>query len=188
MPVDAVSLNNVRTLATPRLVLRRFGVGDLDAFAELNADPVVREFYKPQVLDRAASDANAQFYMAHWERHGFGRWAIEVPGVTPFAGVVGLMQTNFDAAFTPAVEIGWRLGRHYWGHGYATEAARAVIVDGFTTLGLAEVVAFTVPANLRSRAVMERLGMRHSPADDFDHPAVPAGHPLRRQVLYRISR
>jgi RimJ/RimL family protein N-acetyltransferase len=170
-----------------RLVLRPFAASDLDAFAAPNADPHVREFF-PSVLNRAESDASAAMYMKHWERHGFGRWTIEVPGVTAFAGVVGPMYVPFEAPFTPAVEVGWRLDRAHWGRGYATEAARAACEFCFDQLGLTEIVAFTVPNNARSRQVMERLGMTHAPNDDFDHPLLPDGHPMRRHVLYRLRR
>lgn len=168
-------------------MLRPFAAPNFDAFAALNADPRVREFF-PSVLDRVESDASAAVYVAHWDRYGFGRWTIEVPGVTAFAGVVGLMHTPFAAPFTPAVEIGWRLAHAYWGRGYAIEGARAACECGFDTLKLSEIVAFTVPGNVRSRQIMERLGMTHSPDDDFDNPLLPEGHPLRRHVLYRLQR
>lgn len=175
------------TVRTARLVLRPFATSDLDAFAAHNADPRVREFF-PSVLNRAESDASAAVYMKHWERHGFGRWTIEVPGVAAFAGVVGPMYVPFEAPFTPAVEIGWRLSRAYWGRGYATEAAQAACEFCFDRLSLKDIVAFTVPNNIRSRQVMERLGMTHSPDDDFDNPLLPEGHPMRRHVLYRLRR
>jgi RimJ/RimL family protein N-acetyltransferase len=111
-----------------------------------------------------------------------------VPGVADFIGFVGLSVPTFEAHFTPCVEIGWRLAQEHWGQGYATEAARAAIDFGFQKFELSEIVSFTVPDNLRSRAVMERIGMTRSPADDFDHPALPENHPLRRHVLYRKSR
>jgi RimJ/RimL family protein N-acetyltransferase len=110
-----------------------------------------------------------------------------VPGIAPFIGFAGLAVPRFTAAFTPCVEIGWRLAVEHWGKGYATEAARLALAYGFETAGLAEIVSFTTVANLRSRAVMERLGMHRDPADDFDHPSLPDGHPLRRHVLYRIG-
>lgn len=172
-------------LTTRRLLLRPFDVRDDEAFAALNADPRVREFY-PSVLDRAESDALAVQYRDHWARYGFGRWAIEVPGVTPFAGIVGLTHTPFTAPFTPAVEIGWRLAHDYWGRGYATEAARAACEHGFQISTLAEIVAFTVPHNTRSRGVMARLGMTYSADDDFDNPLIPRDHALCRHVLYRL--
>lgn len=175
------------SIRTTRLLLRPFALGDLDAFAALEADPRVREFF-PSVLTRAEAEASASRYVEQWERYGFGRWTIEVPGVTAFAGIVGPMHVPFSAPFTPAVEIGWRLCHAYWGRGYASEAARASCVFGFETLGLEEIVAFTVPANVRSRRVMERLGMTHSPDEDFDHPLIPAGHRMRRHVLYRLRK
>jgi len=142
------------------------------------------EFF-PKLLDRMESDAAVARINEHFDRHGFGMWAIELPGVTPFIGFVGLAVPRFKAHFTPCVEIGWRLAVEHWGRGYATEAARAALDFGFENLHLDEIVSFTVPANLRSRRVMERLGMTHSPADDFDHPLLAEGHPLRRHVLYR---
>lgn len=179
--------SSVTRLTTARLVLRPFDERDLDDFAALNADPRVREFF-PSVLTRDESDAAGRQYCEHWARHGFGRFTVEVPGVTGFAGVVGVMHTPFTAHFTPAAEIGWRVPYAHWGHGYASEAARAVCEHGLRILGLPEIVAFTVPANTRSRRVMAQLGMTHSPSDDFDHPLMPPGHPLRRHVLYRLAR
>ena len=140
------------------------------------------------VLPRDESDALAASIEAHFARHRFGLWALEIPGVEPFAGFVGLSVPSLEAPFTPCVEIGWRLAVEHWGCGYATEGARAVLAFGFETLGLGEIVSFTVRGNLRSRRVMERIGMTHDPADDFDHPSFPAKHPLRRHVLYRIAR
>jgi RimJ/RimL family protein N-acetyltransferase len=174
-------------LETDRLLLRQWRDSDLAPYAALNADAIVMEFF-PRPLDRAESDASAARIQDHFARHGFGLWAVEVPGVAEFIGFVGLSVPAFDARFTPCVEVGWRLAREFWGRGYATEAARAALDFGFHDLGLVEVVSFTVPANLRSRAVMERIGMSRSESDDFDHPSLPAGHPLRRHVLYRISR
>lgn len=171
---------------TPRLLLRRWRPSDRDALAALNADPEVMEHF-PATLDRAASDAAADRIAAHFAAHGFGVWAVEVQGGAPFIGFTGLMVPRFEAHFTPAVEIGWRFARAAWGHGYATEAAREALRLGFTALGLSSIVSFTVPGNLRSRRVMERLGMSHDPADDFDHPSLPEGSPLRRHVLYRLS-
>ncbi len=177
--------SGVSELRTDRLILRRWRPGDRQAFAALNADPRVMEYF-PSVLSRGDSDALADLIERHFDRHGFGLWAVDVPGVAPFAGYAGLMIPGFDAAFTPCVEAGWRLGAQYWGRGYATEAARAALTFGFDVLGLDEVVSFTVPGNVRSRRVMEKLGMTRDPADDFDHPAVSGA--LRRHVLYRIRR
>jgi RimJ/RimL family protein N-acetyltransferase len=125
---------------------------------------------------------------AHFDRRGFGLWAVELLETRELGGFVGLSVPSFDAPFTPCVEIGWRLARLCWGRGYATEAARAALSFGFERLGLEQIVSFTVPANLRSRRVMERLGMHRDAAADFEHPGLPPGHPLRPHVLYRLDR
>jgi RimJ/RimL family protein N-acetyltransferase len=174
-------------LKTDRLVLRRWRDSDREPFACLNADPVVME-HLLSVFGREDSDAFADRIEDHFEKHGFGWWAVEVPGEAGFIGFVGLSIPSFEAAFMPAVEIGWRLARAYWGRGLASEAARASLADGFQRLGLDEIVSFTSPENVRSTRVMERVGMSRNPADDFDHQRVPEGHRLRRHVLYRISR
>ena len=174
-------------LTTARLRLRQWREEDLAPFAALNADPQVMEFF-PKVLTRAESDMVAGRIRDHFGRHGFGLWAVEAPGVADFVGFVGLAVPSFEAHFTPCVEIGWRLAREHWGHGYATEAATAALAFGFGDRALEEIVAFTVPANIPSRRVMGRLGMRRSPADDFEHPAMADGHPLRSHVLYRLRR
>jgi RimJ/RimL family protein N-acetyltransferase len=152
----------------------------------MNADPVVMEHF-PSVLTPQESDGLVAKVERHFERHGFGFWAVEIPNVTPFAGFVGLLVPPFDAPFTPCVEIGWRFAHAHWGQAYATEAARAAMASGFDTLALKEIVSFTSTGNTRSRRVMEQLNMAHNPADDFDHPMMPAGHPLSRHVLYRRS-
>ena len=174
------------TIETARLRLRPWRAEDLAPFAALNADPAVMEHF-PKPLDRAESDAMVGRIDAHFGRHGFGFWAVEIKDGGPFIGMVGLVVPLWTARFTPCVEIGWRLAAAHWGRGYASEAAAAALDHGFGTLGLDEIVSCTVPANHRSRAVMERLGMRRSVADDFDHPSVPAGHPMVRHVLYRID-
>ena len=174
-------------LTTPRLILRAWREEDLEPFARLNADERATQYLLHR-LSREQSDALVERIGAHFERKGFGLWAVEAPGVAPFIGAVGLVVPGFSAAFTPCVEIGWRLAPEFWGHGFASEAARAALAFGFETLRLDEIVSFTVPANTRSQAVMQRLGMMHSPADDFDHPLVPAGHRLLRHVLYRLSK
>ncbi len=171
-------------LVTERLCLRRWKDDDRDLFAAINADPRVVEFL-PRALTRVESDALVDRIEAHFEQHGFGLWAVEIPGVTRCTGFVGLSTPRFEAHFTPCVEIGWRLGADFWNCGYATEGARAAMDYGLHTLGLDEIVSFTVPANMRSRRVMEKLGMTHNPADDFDHPVLPEGDRLRRHVLYR---
>jgi len=169
-----------RELRTDRLLLRRWVPSDRRPFAEINGDPRVMEHF-PGVLTGDESDAMVARIEAHFDRHGFGLWALEVPEQTPFIGFVGLAVPSFDAHFTPCVEIGWRLAVHSWSHGYATEAAHAVLAFGFDSAGLEEIVSMTVPENSRSRRVMERLGMMRDPADDFDHPAQG-----RRHVLYRL--
>lgn len=175
------------TLATARLTLRPWQPSDREGLWRMQSDPRAMEFLMP-VLDRTASDAVADRAEAHFARHGFGLWVVEAPGVTDFAGYCGLVHVPYAEHFTPAVEIGWRFDPAFWGRGYATEAARAALDFGFATLGLEEIVAITVPANLRSRAVMERLGMVRDEGGDFDLPSTPPGHPLRRQVLYRLRR
>ncbi|HTU54115.1 MAG TPA: GNAT family N-acetyltransferase [Acetobacteraceae bacterium] len=175
------------TISTERLRLRPWRDEDLAPFAALNADPRVMEHF-PKTLDRAESDAFAARLRTELAERGFGRWAVEVPGHAGFIGYVGLREWTFPAPFTPCVEIGWRLAFEHWGKGFASEAAGAVLAQAFGPLGLSEVVSFTVPANRHSRAVMERLGMRRSPDDDFEHPGLPEGHKLRPHVLYRLSR
>jgi RimJ/RimL family protein N-acetyltransferase len=167
------------SLRTSRLLLRQWRDDDVAAFAELSADPAVMEYLVP----RPGWVARKR---AHWEQHGFGQWVVEIPGEASFIGVVGLETVSYEAHFTPAVEVAWRLARAYWGQGYATETARAAIEDGFDRLALDEIVALTVPANWRSRRVMERLGMTYAPGDDFEHPNLPQG-PLKRHVLYRLA-
>ena len=174
-------------LRTERLFLRRWRDSDRIPFQQMNADPRVMEFM-PEPLTADASDALFDRAQEHFNRHGFGPFAVELVETIAFIGFIGLSVPAFGAHFMPAVEIGWRLSFDHWGRGLATEGARAVLDHGFVTLKLSGVVAFTVPANVRSRRVMEKLGMAHDPADDFDHPRLPEGHPLRRHVLYRISR
>jgi len=142
----------------------------------------------PATLTRAESDAFAARVRSEMEGRGFGLWAVEAPGVAPFMGFTGLAVPRFEAHFVPCVEIGWRIAREHWGRGYAPEAASKSLAHAFGPLGLDEVVSFTAVGNLRSRRVMEKLGMTHDPADDFDHPSLAPGHPLRRHVLYRIRR
>jgi RimJ/RimL family protein N-acetyltransferase len=200
---------NVPVLRTARLILRPWRDADLESFAALNADPAVMEHF-PATLSRAESDAAAARIRAELSERGFGLWAVEAPGVAPFVGFTGLSVVRFDAPFTRAaeqaraqaprsgarseakpsevIETGWRLACAYWGRGYAPEAARAALAFGFERLGLAEIVSFTAVGNVRSRRVMEKIGMAHDPAGDFEHPALPPGHRLRRHVLYRIRR
>ena len=173
-------------IQTRRLELRRWKDSDLDPFAALCADEQVMEFF-PGTLNREQSADFMARARQHFADHGYGLWALECLAGPPFIGFVGLSRVRFAAPFTPAVEIGWRLARPTWGQGYASEASRAVLRYAFETLDLPEVVSFTVPANTRSRGVMERIGMGRDPSEDFDHPALPEGHPLNRHVLYRLT-
>lgn len=175
------------SMRTDRLLLRPWRDSDRIPFQQMNADPRVMEFF-PEPLTPEASDALFDRIQAHIDRHGFGPSAIELIEAGTFIGFVGLFVPQFDAHFTPAVEIGWRLAFECWGRGLATEGARVALDYGFKTLGLEQIVSFTVPANLRSCRVMEKIGMTHDLCDDFDHPKLPEGHPLRRHVLYRINR
>lgn len=170
-----------------RVLLRGWRDGDLAPFAALNADPQVMEHF-PAPLTRAESDAFIGRVIEGWAVNGFGLWAVERAADHEFLGFTGLTRPRFDAPFMPAVEVGWRFARAAWGMGYATEAADAALAFGFETVGLDEIVSFTAPANVRSWRVMGRLGMTHDEADDFDHPRLPEGHPLRRHVLYRLRR
>jgi len=177
----------VDELSTERLSLRAWRDEDREPFAALNADPVVMEHY-PSTLTRDESDAMVDRIEARFARDGWGLWAVEVVDTGEFTGYVGLSAPAFDAHFTPAVEVGWRLAYAYWGRGYAPEAGWASLDYAFDVIGLDEVVSFTTVANLRSQRVMQKLGMTRDPADDFDHPALPEDHPMRRHVLYRITR
>ncbi|AQG79633.1 GNAT family N-acetyltransferase [Spirosoma montaniterrae] len=175
------------TLQTQRLRLRPWLPADAEPFARMNADPEVMAHY-PTRLTRAQSDEQMNRLARHITETGWGLWAVEVIDIEPFIGYCGLWPATFDAPFTPAIEIGWRIARPFWGKSYAFEAAEAAMNFGFETLGLAEIVSFTTPANVRSQRLMERLGMSRNPADDFDHPRLPVGHPMRPHVLYRKSR
>jgi ribosomal-protein-alanine N-acetyltransferase len=174
-------------LATDRLTLRRWREADLAPFADLNADQTAMRFM-PSVMTVEETRALIARIEEHFRAHGFGIWAVEAVGVAPFVGFVGLQRVGFEAPFTPAVEIGWRLAPAYWGRGYATEGARAALRFGFEELNLDQIVSFTVPANKASWSVMERIGMTRDPGGDFDHPRLPIGHALRRHVLYRMGR
>ena len=173
-------------IRTDRLLLRPWTDADREPFAALNADPRVMEFF-PSMLSRNQSDELVDRIRGQFAERGFGLSAVEVPGVARFIGYVGLAVPHLPPPFDPRVEVGWRLAYDHWGRGYATEAARAALELGFR-LGLDEIVALTVPANRRSRRVMEKLGMRRSVSDDFDHPKLAEGHRLRRHVLYRLAR
>jgi RimJ/RimL family protein N-acetyltransferase len=174
-------------LQTPRSCLRQWRATDLEPFAQMNRDPAVMEYF-PAPLSREQSDAIVARTERLFRERGFGLWALELRGSGAFAGFVGLSVPRFEAHFTPCVEIGWRLAREHWGRGYATEAALAALDFGFGACGLVEIVSMAVATNSRSRRVMERLGMTREAADDFDHPQLSHGHPLRRHVLYRARR
>ena len=172
-------------IETERLLLRRWNEEDREPFYRVNSDPRAMEFM-PECLTRAESDLLFERINEHFRKHGFGLFAAELREKGLFIGYVGLAVPSFQAHFTPCVEIGWRLATDHWGRGLATEGARAVAKYAFAELELDELVSFTVPANIRSRRVMEKIGMTHNAADDFDHPNLPEGHPLRRHALCRL--
>lgn len=174
-------------LRTDRLLLRAWRESDREPYAALNADPIVMEFF-PAPLSRAESEAHVDRILAHFDEHGWGLWAVEVPGKEEFIGFIGLAIPRFEARFTPCVEVGWRLARSAWGSGYAPEGGTEALRFAFDELALDEVVSFTSVRNAKSRRVMEKLGMTHDPADDFDHPTLPFDSPINRHVLYRARR
>ncbi|GAB2646144.1 GNAT family N-acetyltransferase [Kribbella swartbergensis] len=174
-------------LSTDRLLLRQWRESDREPFAAMNADPAVMEHFPSTMTPEQSDDFVDRFSPAIDER-GWGLWALEVRETGRFIGFTGLSVPSFEAHFTPAVEIGWRLMKEAWGNGYATEAARAALAHGFGPAGLDEIVSFTTTTNLPSQRVMQRIGMTHDEADDFDHPRIAPGHRLRRHVLYRIDR
>jgi len=174
-------------LSTARLILRRWRPSDREPFQTLNADPRVMEFFAA-TLTPEETDELIDRIEQHFERNGFGVYAAELIETGEFIGFIGLNTPRFDAPFMPAVEIGWRLAHAHWGQGLATEGARALVLHAFQSLKLSSLVSFTTAANLRSRRVMENIGMVHDPTADFEHPDLPTGHPLRPHVLYRIKR
>ena len=181
------TFDGVRELRTQRTLLRNWVDADLEPWVAMNADPEVRRYFS-FVATREQALAEAQRARTNLTRRGWGPWVLEVPGVLPFAGFVGLFVPAWSAHFTPAVEIGWRLPREAWGQGYASEAAAAAAAFALDVLQLDELVAITAPDNLPSRRVMTRIGMQHDTEGDFAHPAIAADHPLNRQVLYRLHR
>jgi RimJ/RimL family protein N-acetyltransferase len=176
----------IAPLRTERLLLRQWREADIAPFAAMNADPTVMQFF-PSLRTAHETRELVDRLTAGFAADRMGFWALELPGEAPFIGFAGIKPVSFPAPFTPAVEIGWRLAPRFWGMGLATEAARASLADGFGRCRLREIVAFAVPGNTRSRAVMDRIGMVHDVDGDFDHPDIPAGHRFQRHVLYRIS-
>lgn len=175
-----------KAIETDRLILRQWREGDREPFAGINADPVVMQFF-PKVRTRAESDATQDKLSRHIDDFGFGFWALELRASGEFIGFTGMQHVDFEAAFTPAVEIGWRLARTRWGMGYATEAARASLKFAFEKLRLNEVVSFAVTTNIRSRNVMTQIGMEHVPGLDFTHPGIDPASPLSEHAFYRID-
>jgi ribosomal-protein-alanine N-acetyltransferase len=171
---------------TDRMVLRDWSGDDLAPFAAMNADQKVMEFY-PATISREESDTLAMRLQQNMDAIGFGLYAAEVKSTGSFVGYVGISEVGFTADFAPALEIGWRLAAESWGQGYATEAAKACLAHAFSELEFPDLVSFTTRGNKKSIAVMERIGMSRNPDDDFEHPNLPAGHPLRPHVLYRIG-
>jgi RimJ/RimL family protein N-acetyltransferase len=173
-------------IETERLILRTWEDKDIEPMAAIDQDPKVCE-YLPGIGNRAATEAGIQRIIKHYAEHGFSLYAVELKTTHEFIGFLGLMIPSFEAHFTPAVEIGWRLASHHWGHGFATEGAKAVLKYAFNQLKLKEIVSFTVPANIRSIRVMEKIGMNRDLSGNFHHPKLPLNHPLSLHVLYRIK-
>jgi RimJ/RimL family protein N-acetyltransferase len=176
----------MQALKTKRLILRNWKAPDREPFARINADPRVME-YLGEPLSRKQSDEVVDRIEAHFQTHGFGLCAAESAASAEFIGFIGLAMPAFEAAFTPCVEIGWRLAPEYWTQGLATEGAREMARYAFEDLKLQELVSITAVGNKRSRRVMEKLGMTRNPSDDFDHPKLSTAHPLHRHVLYRMT-
>src|SRR3990167_2313304 len=176
----------MKVLETERLILREWKDADIPIFAAMNQDPKVMEFF-PAPLSAIESASLVDRFRRHFKKHGFGLYAVELKSSGEFIGFVGLSIPTFKAHFTPCVEIGWRIASQYWNQGYATEAAKTVLLAAFNTFGLQEVVSFTPVVNKRSIRIMEKIFMTHDPKDDFDHPSLPKGQFLARHVLYRIT-
>lgn len=186
---------HVPRVVTDRLILREWRDDDMQPYAALNGDVEVMEHF-PSTLTPQQSNEMVGRIRAHWQ-DGFGLWAVEVADTAPaaaeltgkFIGFIGFAAPTWTTAFTPCVEIGWRLAKHAWGHGYAPEGARAALSWGFEHLDLPhdEIVSFTTVKNTKSRRVMEKIGMVHDPSRDFDHPMVLHWSGARH-VLYCIDR
>lgn len=175
------------TIMTKRLVLRPWQEDDLEPFAQMNADSQVREFF-PATSTFEESVKENEAIISHFKIHGYGWWAVSEVNKTNFMGFIGLRHIDFPAAFTPAVEVAWRLFPTYWGKGYATEGAKASLRYGFEILKLSDIIAVTSVLNIRSQAVMKRIGMQHETGFDFDNPKLPEGHVLRRHLFYRVKK
>jgi len=180
-------MSKAPAIETARLLLRPWRDADLDPWAAMNADARVMEFF-PEAYSREKSDDSAARMRARLENDGFGWWIAETKDDGAFAGTLALQTIPFEAHFTPALEVGWRLPVAAWGKGLATEGGAALIAYAFEHLGYEELVSMTAALNLRSQRVMQRLGMTHDPQDDFEHPWLEAGHPLRPHVLYRLRK
>lgn len=184
---DMNDKNSPETLKTARLILRRWQKADLEPFSQLNKDERVMEFF-PKTLSENETRTFIATVEMHFEREGCGLWVVELPETGEFAGFVGLSKPRFQAHFTPCIEVGWRLSPKHWGKGFAPEAAREAVRDGFERLGLDEIVSFTARQNKKSIRVMEKIGMTTNIEDDFEHPSLPEGHHLRWHVLYRLKK
>lgn len=176
-------------LSTQRLILREWRDPDAAPYAALNADPRVREYF-PSVLTKDQSDTEMGRIRAGYERDGFCMFAAELISTGEFIGFIGIQTVTYTIPMVaqPTVEIGWRLAHAYWGKGLATEGAAAALRYALDAVKLPEIIAITVPNNVRSRRVMEKIGMKHHPELDFEHPRLPEGHPMRRHVLYAVQR
>jgi RimJ/RimL family protein N-acetyltransferase len=176
----------MKNLETTRMCLRSWKEQDLDAMTAINQDAIVCKYF-PEIGTRETTKALIQHILKHDDEHGFSLYAVELKATHEMIGFIGLMTPSFEAHFTPAIEIGWRLASQHWNKGYATEGAIAVINHAFTDLHLKKLVSFTAINNQPSRRVMEKIGMHHDPLDDFDHPKLTADSPLKRHVLYRLT-
>jgi 3-dehydroquinate dehydratase/shikimate dehydrogenase len=174
-------------IKTDRLILRNWKEEDAEPFAQLNADPRVMEYF-PSTLSRKESDTLLKSGYAHIKKYGWGKWAVALIDTGEFIGRIGLEEVNFQAPFSPNIELGYRIAFEYWGKGYASEGAKAVLGYGFNHLNLNEIVAFTPAQNLRSQQVMQRIGMYRDSNEDFDHPKLAEDHPLKRHFLYRLNQ
>jgi ribosomal-protein-alanine N-acetyltransferase len=175
-----------RRIETPRLILRQWNDADVEAWADMNADPRVMEFF-PGTVPRERSREQAAMMRRDLKANGYGWFVMERKEAPGFAGVIALDDIRYEMPFRPLREVGWRLPVHVWGRGCATEAAHALLRYAFEELGWPEVIAMTAAINLRSRRVMEKLGMTHDPREDFDHPRVPDALAIKRHVLYRAT-